>query len=383
MSQPILVAERITRDGKGLGSFTLTLDTARGLADGGQGVIVGNCPQDRMVRHIPHACRNALPACTLVACHSYEFASDLNDEASWQGTPMSSWLFESRFTLKPPNSRVLLTVPEKLYQLRRTARQRAYLPDLLFLVDPNGITIRRSSCEEFQGSRAQVVSKFRSACLAINHQTTPILWTSAPCGAFVHDRLCELMGVEAFLYLDGGTLRTASMNGLASSEEAGKRGHHTLDNDLTVAGAQGRRLLLVVGSTATQNENLVRQLGETRGYPILDAASVISQVRAEPSRIKDARFVSVLRSAITRELRRVNKRVVVLLGVADAVRRCGVHNTLWALSDNEVRTLLVVPSPLSWSTAEAMKAIEEIRATAPAVPLPAIVECTATGLANL
>src|SRR5689334_18369171 len=235
MATPFLLAERVTREGRRLGVKALTVDAVKDIADSGQGFIIGNCSADGLQRHIPHVCRNALPNRTLVACHSYEFASNLFERPSWNGAQRCALLRENRGAAGVSKAPILVTVIEKLYSLRKLARDRQYLPSLLHLVDPHGISIRTADTGEFCGARAQAISRFRAACLAAGHQVAPMLWTTAPCGAFSRESLCELMGVEAFIYLDGSTLRSASLLKCEADATSDARIEHPLDNSVTAA----------------------------------------------------------------------------------------------------------------------------------------------------
>jgi hypothetical protein len=278
------LAERTTRDlARRLGQFALDDQTRHDIVEQGQGLMIGNCEVDRTIKKIARAIRNVVPTQLIVACHSYELAGRVCDECN-ELTISALLLWSDQ---KPPATyesySVVITVPENLHRLRSAVKDKSFCPSFLFLFDPNGTTFRGRSAQDGGGHRAANISIFRGACLALGCPVLPIICVSVSPAAFSLDSICQSTGVEALIYADGATLRTA-ITTESSQNESCERVNHSisasstpLDSPVTAARRARCRLLIHIAPKISVGIRLLAELAAHRNYPIFSLASFSNQ----------------------------------------------------------------------------------------------------------
>jgi len=150
------------------------------MAELGQAFMIGNCDVDRTVKKIARAISNLYPSQCIVACHSYELADRVVEECEAVGTKAVLLWSDHKAPSEFGRYSAVVTVPENLHRLRSAVGQKAFLPCLLFLFDPNGTTFRGRSSEEGGGHRAGNISVFRAGCTAMGFQMLPVICVGVP-----------------------------------------------------------------------------------------------------------------------------------------------------------------------------------------------------------
>ncbi len=212
MPKVILAVQRITRIGnKPLAELFLTDDVAASEAGMGRGLLIGNCLEGRLTSHICHALCNALPLKSVVVTFSYalsqEIAETLRSEHSlgaWQA------IRNKRKGKGSSAESVQIAVPEKLYIVDKHVRNEEYDPNFIHVVDPAGSLDRASpSLAGNLRYRASNIARHKAVCEANGSTPYVLLWTAESCGSFIPSHICRVMGLDAWYYANGQTLRTA------------------------------------------------------------------------------------------------------------------------------------------------------------------------------
>lgn len=213
VEHPILAAERTTRDGtKVLGDMIITEAVAAKDAQIGRGLLIGNCPEDRLISHLCCAVQNALPSKAVVIAPSYargeEIAETLaakHDVEVWQATSRG---LRGKGNAAAP---VQITVPEKLTIVDKRVLTEGYRSAYLHVIDlPVLRDIKGSSSTLIFSRRAHNVARHKAVCHANGIILYLTLWTTEACNWIPRSQLCNMLTVEAWLYVDGRTLRTAA-----------------------------------------------------------------------------------------------------------------------------------------------------------------------------
>jgi hypothetical protein len=341
----LFAGERLARGQVGsIGTLALDMARAREMADLGQAVCIAGCPPDRLGRHISWCIANSQPDRVVVACSTYDLCEQIGDECSRKGLTTAVWGRDERFSSRMLETAAVITVPEKLYRLRKQVRDRTYRPRLLFLVDPDAMTLRRSQFGEFDGVRAEAVSIFRATALAARCMVIPIVWTSLAPAAISGDQLARFLSVEAIVYVDGRTIRTAGVAG-ETQQTAAQEGPNVgaLERNLALLRQQSVAVLLVTGQPIATRAAIVELLVAKRHFPQVRLCPLIAQQRS--ARAQDGPEESVRRSVLESQLRKINKRVVALADLDEFMQRIGWRQALRVISSNVVRTLLVGAMP--------------------------------------
>jgi len=213
MELPILAATRIARIGhKVLGDVILTSAMAAEEAEMSRGLFIGNCRDRRLISHLCRAVHNALPRKSVIVSLSYAEAEEIANTFSvkphieiWESTR------KGRTGRGNPFASVQITVLEKLFLVDRRVRGGEFRPSFIHLVGMSS----RSFCPHLHVTRdlirrLQNLARHKAVCHANGINPYVVLWTPESCAALLPTRLCSAMGVEAWLYADGHSLRTAS-----------------------------------------------------------------------------------------------------------------------------------------------------------------------------
>lgn len=349
---PFLQAERATRDLRTrLEWLTLDVPKVTEMCDFGQGLMIGSCVRDRLVRHLAWAAVNMHPDHCIIACHSYDFAERVFDACQERGVEVLFVDRDIRPTNRVAEASILVTVPERLYHLRSFVRDGTLRPKMVFLIDPDGAMFTHSVWEGQDVVRSSAICDFRAACLATGLQVPPILWTCVPADAFYAEAVCQNLGVEALVYLDGGTLRTAALGEqLAAVEVADERlQSHWLDAAIVAARQKSSHLLLVADGSNASNEECLRALAKLRNYPVLQFSTSVPDGFRNPAVFVASGITSgELRDRIDERLRMMNKLIVQVADGEVLFRAMSEKMALYCLAKNSVGTLLVAAAPNGW-----------------------------------
>lgn len=209
MSPALLLADRTNRTGdRTLGTLRLTLEALAYEAGMGRGILIADCRSEALPRHVTHAIRNAaVPA--VIAPSTYAMGEEIADDLD--GLSLPTWCGQrgTECGAGDSNAEIQIAVPEQLYLVERRIRAKTYAPGLAFVVDAEGY-LDRAAPEWYQLSRrGESVCRFKAACQAAGGRLPLVVWTTQPAMSFRFSTLSRIYGVDAWLCLDGQTLRTA------------------------------------------------------------------------------------------------------------------------------------------------------------------------------
>jgi hypothetical protein len=213
MDQLILAATKISRmGGKVLGDIILSNVMAAKEAQISRGLFIENCRVSRLISHLCHAVRNALPQKSVIVTLSYSEAEDIadsfcvnNDIVVWESTR------KGRIGKGDPASPVQIVVLEKLFLVDKRVRSCEFTSNFIHLIGMSSKVI----CPHLRITKDLVrrlrnLARHKAVCHASGIDPYVILWTPERCAALSPKRLCSAIGIEAWFYADGQTLRTAS-----------------------------------------------------------------------------------------------------------------------------------------------------------------------------
>lgn len=344
MVQTILSVERTTRNGdRELGPLLVTTDHAIEEAGMGRALYVGMCPKNWLVTHLVHAIRNAQPSACIVIPHSYALGDEVREQLTKWGILCWSARRGNAKGNGDPGSSVHICIPEKLYMLQ-TQLESGLHPLIFHVVDPHGLM--ESPSLKYRGefqARAQNVSQLKAFCEALGISPYVIVWTHQACDSRFQSDLCKLMGVDAWIYADGRTLRTASFAPETGSGTAVDQKHHWLDPYVHQAHANGSGIVLVHGGGDGRPGTAIADLAQCHGYPVINLATVV-----HPEAIlANARAVEDAKLAIRRSLQRFNRQVCVLAGIESLWLTLPEQTTLELLSQGRSFTTVVAAVPMT------------------------------------
>jgi hypothetical protein len=218
----IFAVQRITRIGsKPLEYLLLTDDVFTREAGMGRGLLIGNCTKDRLIGHICHALCNALPLKSVVVTHSYELSEEIAEKLhSEHGVCVWQAVRHKRKGKGSSTESVQITIPEKLYIVSKHVCNEDYNPSFIHVVDPPG-SLDRSSLS-LSGNlryRASNIARHKAVCEANGSIPYVLLWTTEICGSFIPSHMCSVMGLDAWYYANGQTLRTAGVRDLMGKDQ--------------------------------------------------------------------------------------------------------------------------------------------------------------------
>jgi len=376
MTQPILVVERITRVGnRPLGDFVATDDVVAKEAGIGRGLLIGDCLEDRLTGHVCYAVRNALPSKSVIVPFSYALSEEIaetlqmgHDLAVWQATR------NSRKGKGNATASIQIAIPEKLFLVDKRVRDEAYRPSFIHVVDPPALLDRRNiSITGALRYRASNVARHKAICEANGAIPYVLLWTTEGCGAFPQAHLCKVMGVDAWLYASGQTLRTAAFADLRTAEMLfTAKKSHWLDKWVHEAYISRSGIVVVCGGKNNNAQKDLRELAETHGYPIVD----ISQVVASDGIYGKKRSSEEIQRTIREAVHKHNRQVTVLTGTKSVWNTMDDTIALELFSQVSEFTTIVMAAPpdrsaKSLSLAASMLSKDKMRGLS-----PIIVDCS-------
>lgn len=213
IGRPLLAVRRITRSGsRTLENMIITTTTAQADAHAGRGLLLGSCRANRLISHVCFVVQNALPLRSVVVVCSSDIGEDIGNalEASHR---VEVWhaLFKGSKGEGPSRASVQVALPETLVQIDRKVRSRQYLPDFIHVIDLPGCAniLSPSTARDFV-RRGHTVARHKATCHARGACPYMVVWTTDTCDWVPRARLCNIMGVEGWLYADGRTLRSAA-----------------------------------------------------------------------------------------------------------------------------------------------------------------------------
>lgn len=209
--QPLFSVQRTTRLGdKRLDVLDVTLDRILDEAGMGRGLFVGRCSPRIMVARVARLVGNSAPLPAVVTPWSYEACEDIGDTLARSGVPFWQAKRGTTSQPKPAAGPVMVSVPEKLYLVDPCVRKGVFRPYIIHVLDRNGLVIQRqSSADGRQTCRAWNVGRFKAVCQAQGKMPYVIIWSTEGCACCPSSHLCEMMGVEAWLWADWGSVRLA------------------------------------------------------------------------------------------------------------------------------------------------------------------------------
>ena len=211
----ILSVQRVTRIAdRPLEQLFLTDDVVAREASIGRGLLIGNCYKDRLINHICHALCNALPLKSVVVTCTYELSDEIAGTLKSE-YGVSSWqaIRHKRQGNGSPSESIQITVPEKLNIVDKHIRNEEYHPNFIHVVDPTGSLDRvtPSLVGNFR-HRTNNITRLKAVCEVKNSIPYILLWTTENCGSFILTNMCKVMGLHAWYFANGQTLRTAGFS---------------------------------------------------------------------------------------------------------------------------------------------------------------------------
>lgn len=377
--------ERTTRDfSRRLGPMAIDHNSAIDMANQGQALMIGNCDLDRTIKKLAGTIQNLQPAKCIVACSSYELADQISDGCRDRGITARLLWSNDPIPEGIENLSAIVTVPESLYRLRAAVATKRFVPTFLFLFDPAGMTFLGRSAEWGGGSRAGNVSTFRAACFAMGTQIPAVAFVSSVPAAFSSDSVCKSLGVEALVYADGRTIRTAfdpSSHALAAETElqhpdptpsAGS----ALDAPVTAARQAKSRILIHVCPKLSQAAELLSQLAALRGYPTVSLKPLLSVTgkRLLLSSAQDRRVLRDMAADLSKQVTLINKQVVIADDVDVFYDALSPRNAFFVMGNLSVPGLLTLPGPSGLSTRDIRDLCDDIKRIQPDFTSPSVYE---------
>jgi hypothetical protein len=383
--QIAFLIERMTRDlTRRLGSMAMDHQSAVDMANLGQALMIGNCDLNRTIRKLSRAIQNIQPAKCIIACSSYELADQIDDECRDAG--IAARLHWSNDTLPRDiaDLSVIVTVPESLHRLRAAVAAKSFVPAFLFLFDPNGTTFRGRTAEWGGGNRAGNLSTFRAACLAMGVQIPPVVFVNSTPAAFSLDSICRSLGVEALVYADGCTLRTAlypDADAVAPAVEIQETPVEQpltsqLDGPVTAARQAKSRVLLHVSPKLAQAADLLAQLAALRNYPTISLKPLLSKAekRLLLSSGSDRRVLRDIADNLTKQVMLINKQVVIGEDADLFYDALSPRNALFVMGHLAASSLLTLPGPSGLSGKDIRDLCTDIKRIQPDFTAPSLYE---------
>ena len=345
MAQPILVVKRVTRIAdKEVELFELTNETASKEAGIGRGLMIGNCVKNRLSSHVSFAVSNCLPAQSVVVPFSYDLSSEIADRIS-EDRGVDIWMAtrNSRKGEGPLGATVQIAIPEKLFLIEKRIREGLWKAEFIHVVDPSGrLDATRVQSRNEVRSRGTNIARHKAVCEANGRSPYVIYWTCGNCGSFTHLHLCGLMGVDAWLYADGKTVRTAAFRGIVPGESGSRRKRsHWLDEWVHKAFVSGCGVVVVCRGTKESAESPIRELADLRGYPVVSIAKLVGRVGVPRNEYLEQDVLKVFRKSVWES----NRQVTILTDADFVWRALGEETTLRLLLRQRGLTTVVVGAP--------------------------------------
>ena len=363
MGEIFFSVERVPRIGEeSLGSLTVTQRFAEEEAGLGRGLLIGSCRPDSLIRHVACAIWNSQPCSTVVVTNSYADAEAICDQLLERRVQCWQAVRNRRAGKGKTGASVQIAVPEKLYLLDRKVREAIIAPIILHVVDPPGLM---SSVSLIQAGavlyRGDNIARFKATCEPREIIPYVIVWTRQICPSFLPSRLSRFMGVDAWHYADGRTLRTAAFSEVTAGDAlAQPHGAHWLDEEVHAAYVGNAPLFLVPGDRGVDAEREVLSLSEIHGYPSVDVDSIlVAGGITRGSTLLPMRKAKAIRNELARAIRSENRRVVVLIKTWLLWKTLGPGHVIKLLARTAGASTLVVPIPHSEHIRRLKKAVAE------------------------
>ena len=345
MPSTVLVAERVVRDGsRELGICRHTAGSAAELAAEGVGLFIEDTPLSTQMRIIPRLVRNLRPWQCVIAVHSWEAEAELADNCREAGLRVRQvpYLQNKPMDFQPCD--VVVTIPEKLYLLSPWVRKRQLCPKLICLLDPHGTTAATGEWNGRVSRRADNISDLRATTLAVGVTPLVMFVCGLPARAMNVMALTRCLGVEAFQFMRGQSLRLHGLESLdVEGDDIDETASHWLDPWVTkFCGSDASQTMILVGGTMNERENALRDLSSLRSYPEMDLTRF-------DLRGKD---VHALSACVRREIQRLNKRVIMVHGADRLFRLRGVAESLRILSSAIAGVTVLACGPDEWVASE-------------------------------
>jgi len=345
MARPILVVKRVTRMANTeVELFELTNEIASKEAGIGRGLMIGNCVKNRLSSHISFAVSNCLPAQSVVVPFSYDLSNEIADRVS-EDRGVDIWMAtrDSRKGEGHLGATVQIAIPEKLFLIEKGIRKGLWKTEFIHVVDPPGLldTTRDQSRDEVW-SRGTNIARHKAVCEANGTSPYVIYWTCENCGSFTRLHFCGLMGVDAWLYADGKTLRTAAFRGIGPAESGlrGKRSHW-LDEWVHKAFVSGCGVVVVCRGKKESADLPVRELADLRGYPVVSLAKLVGRGGLIRNEDLERDILKVFRKSLWES----NRQVTILTDADFVWKALGEETTLRLLLRHRGLTTVVVGVP--------------------------------------
>jgi len=308
MARNVLIAQRVTRiGGARLETLTVSTDTAADEAGIGRGLYIGNCPDGRIVTQLCYAIRNALPSSSVVVPCSYELSEQIASKLEELRIDCWRAIRDSRDGVGDGGAPVQIAIPEKLFLLDARVR-KGHSPAFMHVVAPQGHV--NSYSRELGGRRCRAdnISRYKAVCEANGVSPYAIFWTAQPCACLSTSRLNRSMGVDAWIYVDGRTVRCACFAEVPQEESQARS--HWLDSHVHRAHVSGSRIVIVFGGSNGEASWAVKDLARLRDYPVIDVSQLpgLDRIKSDPQFLEQG--CKQLRNAVQRE----NRQVTVLTG---------------------------------------------------------------------
>jgi hypothetical protein len=349
MSHPILIGERVTRDGtRSVGELWLNFDTASQLASDGIGLFVEEADLREQIRIIPHLIRNARPWTTVVAAYSYESIDLLIERCREWDVKVHPVGYGQTTIPDCLECDAVISVPERLYLLHSLIRGKKLYPRIVVMMDPLGTS---TAVREWNGRptrRAENIGNLRSVAIAAGPVPLPIYLSGARAASMFMDNVQTCTGVESMQFLQAPSLRVADLVGtIEGVEVSNTEATHWLDGPVTKWGNTAQRgiTLMVTGGHFIQREETLCEFASTCGHPAVSLRTIADSLCSTAVSLADvAEAVTALRNRIML----ANKRVVILKDTAELYRGTRVALALGLLAVRCPGTIVLVAGPPQW-----------------------------------
>ena len=333
-----------------------------------------------MVAKVAAAARNLSPKQQVaIATASYELGEEVLAACADRGVA-ATLVRSDGPCLLPRNAGVVITVPENLYKLRSQIERRTFTPCLILLLDPYGLTFRSRSEGDGGGTRAANVSRFRASSLALGCQCMPVVLVEPAPAAFVPDVMHHALGVEALVYADGATIRTAITDDEVGSDlpspgeplSSAEEGMTPLDEPISVARHSRSKILLYVAPPVGRVSDLHDQLARIRSYPTVSLRELQrgGNCRLSITSYRDRGLLDQMAIELARRVALVNKQVIIAQDADEFYDSVGPRSALYAMTAANLTSLLVVLGPKALSTRDLEDMLHDIRRFRPDVLVP-------------